>query len=488
MKQVQSIYIDETSSLELLGSLIRDPQNQFFYISLKEELESSSFELLERVIQEVHQERKRLMLSFRKKVSSYEADAYLGQLPLSLSKEEHLKVLETKKPYLLKISGTREEIEKTLKDLGTYFSSRSFTNAVFLLDTNKLDIDSLCIPEGVNVILTNTPSCVAKRKLLPNMYKSFFDVRNFVEGTKDVTEEVYRLLLKEYVKTSKCQKCPNTLNCFGIQRNNINLSKLSPLTPEESSKPKTIVELCLSTQEAYKKSLSSRKLTVGVRPLGLKAETEEERLAQEDIINLQNCRKGDLSGEDFFRIQTYKESMFFNRPFEEVELFSPDPRGLNSVNWIFIGKDRKDLSYKMKQDLLLPHHGFTLTCKVLFDDSWTEEEKEELDSFSMKTLMDIILENGGDPNLLEQKGNDLLYQGRKFCGQEWKFSNKFYIENTVITTEYLPEKQWFDKLYHYKGEKQITGITEEVPGVTKELLINELIKRFKERFSEHIKH
>ncbi len=49
-----------------------------------------------------------------------------------------------------------------------------------------------------------------------------------------------------------------------------------------------------------------------------------------------------------------------------------------------------------------------------------------------------------------------------------------YIENTVVTGEYLPEKEYFDKLYHHTGERQITGITEELPSVTKELLMLEL--------------
>ncbi len=71
----------------------------------------------------------------------------------------------------------------------------------------------------------------------------------------------------------------------------------------------------------------------------------------------------------------------------------------------------------------------------------------------------------------------MLYDGKKFAGKEWLFiQNVGYIENTVVTCEYEPEKRWFEKLYHHPEEKQITGITDELPVVTKEVLIRTLSK------------
>jgi len=51
-----------------------------------------------------------------------------------------------------------------------------------------------------------------------------------------------------------------------------------------------------------------------------------------------------------------------------------------------------------------------------------------------------------------------------------------YVENTVVTCEYLPEKQYFDRLFQHPKEKQITGITEELPSVTKEVLMQAINK------------
>ena len=54
--------------------------------------------------------------------------------------------------------------------------------------------------------------------------------------------------------------------------------------------------------------------------------------------------------------------------------------------------------------------------------------------------------------------------------------NVGYIENTVVTCEYEPEREWFEKLYHHPAEKKITGITEELPEVTKAMLMSEIAK------------
>lgn len=480
MYKVCLLIITKSYDLKKMFKELQDSQQEIVLLIDSSNLLSEEDKL--KILNFIHSLNKKVMIALKEEAIPEESDYVIIYNHITPSLANQLNRLSL--PFIYKIIDSSNNLKNRLQEFESFIKDYSLQSFIILIAPTDPDLKKLAgaLEESSlkdSMILLDIPSCVGESLNIGTTYRNFLDVGKVVYDNSDYTEEFLKTHSTQYRKILKCKECKNFYSCYGIL-NSYSTDLIHSL--EHLKKPRSLFNSLTS------KLLPIRLLTVGVRPLGLKAETEEERLAQEDIINLQNCRKGDLSGEDFFRIQTYKESMFFNRPFEEVELFSPDPRGLNSVNWIFIGKDRKDLSYKMKQDLLLPHHGFTLTCKVLFDDSWTEEEKEELDSFSMKTLMDIILENGGDPNLLEQKGNDLLYQGRKFCGQEWKFSNKFYIENTVVTTEYLPEKQWFDKLYHYKGEKQITGIAEEVPGVTKELLINELIKRFKERFSDHVKH
>ena len=68
-----------------------------------------------------------------------------------------------------------------------------------------------------------------------------------------------------------------------------------------------------------------------------------------------------------------------------------------------------------------------------------------------------------------------IVNGKKFAGKKWLFiQNVGYIENTVVTCEYEHKKQWFEKLYHHPKEKEITGITKELPVVTKEMLMREI--------------
>ena len=146
------------------------------------------------------------------------------------------------------------------------------------------------------------------------------------------------------------------------------------------------------------------------------------------------------------------------------------------MNWQFIGKGIKELEWKQKCDLLLPEHGFNTTVKIKFDSSWTPERQKALDELTFSTIIRVVKEHGGDGHI-KQIGNDLLYDGKKFAGKEWLFiQNVGYIENTVVTCEYEPEKRWFEKLYHHPEEKQITGITEELPSVTKELLMKNIQK------------
>lgn len=118
-------------------------------------------------------------------------------------------------------------------------------------------------------------------------------------------------------------------------------------------------------------------------------------------------------------------------------------------------------------ELLLPKNGFNTTVKIKFDSSRTPERQKALDKLTFSTIILVVKEHGGDSHI-QQVGNNLLYHGKKFAGKEWLFiQNVGYIENTVVTYENEPERQWFEKLYHHPEEKQITGITEELPSVTK---------------------
>ena len=231
----------------------------------------------------------------------------------------------------------------------------------------------------------------------------------------------------------------------------------------------------VSVLEFYKQR--NHQIQTGI--LALNPYHPENSYGNSVLESLQRRRNlSNFKGPNHYYVWNFERGFYFNRPLQEQEnMWQQDPRGIPSINWQFIGRNIPELQWKQKCDLLVPEHGVVTTAKIEFDDEWSEKKQKALDDFTFETLKCIILENGGDRNLLVHQGNDLLYNGKKFAGKEWQFTqNAGYIENVVITCSYIKEKEWFDKLYHWSGEKQITGITDEVPSITKELLIEKLYK------------
>lgn len=373
--------------------------------------------------------------------------------------------------------------DPTKKDLKEYSElvrlsgiSRSFT----LVTSKKQSLHELrgvCSPyeESLNIIYLDTPVCGAEQEGVKVTYRNFLDIAKIIHDSKFCEEETLTYHASEFVKFSKCRNCVENNKCFGF------LKTVSHKEPVPLDTPSNRLDSIFGYLSKTERRILARRYSYSGKSV---PESEEDIICQKEIGILQNCRKGDLGNFDFYHLWTVDQSMYFNRHIEQVPLFNHDPRGLDSIDMTFIGAGVPELAHKLKQDLVLPKHGFMTLSKVLFANRWSEEDMKDLNNFTMATLKQIVIDYGGDPDLIEQRGNDLMYNGKKFCGQEWKFLPPYgYIENTVVTTEYLPEKQWFDQLYHYPGEKTITGITEEVPTCTKEILMQELISRFNKRFN-----
>lgn len=386
------------------------------------------------------------------------------------------------KPFFYRINKNLEETKVFLDricSLKHNYCLSKFSVLVWYDNKTEDDIRNIYEEYGtrLDLVFIDTPECISQKYGLKGSYRSFFDVAETVETEDGVVPyaQQARELFSLYRKRKKCRDCSISSLCLGFIQNTD--SETYPL--KEVSKRRT-----LSLVE-HSKSIVNR-VSAGIYRYSGKStpESEEDIICQKEIEILQNCRKGDLGSFDFYHIWTVDQSMYFNRHIEQVPLFNHDPRGLDSIDMIFIGAGIPELAHKLKQDLVLPKHGFMILSKVFFANRWSEEDMKALDDFTMTTLKQIIIDYGGNPAQIKQQGNDLMYNGKKFCGKEWKFLPPYgYIENTVITTEYLPEKQWFDQLYHYPEEKTITGITEEVPTCTKDILMQELVSRFNKRFN-----
>lgn len=319
------------------------------------------------------------------------------------------------------------------------------------------------------ICVDGTALCFIKKEDIFHIdTSSILDIKNII-SEEDIQEISLSNRIKMLCKSKECKECINTNHCFGQFIN----GELEFVKSAEyiNKKFESVIHFfkehpCVDIQTIEFDGHNPDSLTV------------------EDSNILQNVRiNKSFKGYNFYHIFSFKHSMYFNRKTEPCQIFDKDPRGLPSMNMQFIGLDIPELQYKLKQDLLLPNHGLAILSKVKLDPLWSQEKQTTLDNFTFEAIKDIILKNGGNRRSLIQKKNDLFYNGKKFAGQEWKFiPNYGYIENTVLTCDYEKEKTWFEQLYHYDGEHEITGITNEVPSVTKELLIENLYRRALEFF------
>ncbi len=310
------------------------------------------------------------------------------------------------------------------------------------------------------IVLAGVPLCLSEK--YTDSVKDVLDIAEVL--TDSLTSVRSETFTRQYYKSKRyCLDCSKFHQCFGI----LKPATFTHLNPDHGNGYRSLYDIIEEMD-------LSRHLSHGILEFEPRRWKEYE-IGCQTLNAMQECRlRHSFDGGNFFYIWDFKESCYFNRPLEEKEVFTMDPRGLMGMNWRFIGKGIPELEWKQKCDLLLPQHGFNTTVKVKFDSFWTDGRQKALDELTFSTIIRVVKEHGGDGHI-EQVGNDLLYDGRKFAGKEWMFIQDVgYIENTVVTCEYIPEKEFFDKLYHHSGERQITGITEELPTVTKELLMTGL--------------
>lgn len=396
----------------------------------------------------------------------------LGKTVMADSLEAHIMYCtrmreEIKEPCLFRFAVTRAEdvpvfvsfFKGKLREFNRLFMLlRCEMNANVFMDACRESVDFTIIDK---VALVGVPVCLSEGFRITA--KDVLDVSEVITDRPTILDPT--IFISQYRKSARfCTECSNRYRCFGLLKG----AGYSYFRPSEgSSRYESIYDLVSEIaceRKAEHGILSFRPRQAREYPIGMKV-----------LRAMQDCRlKRNFDGENFFYVWDFEESCYFNRPMEEREIFTEDPRGLMGMNWQFIGKGIKELEWKQKCDLLLPNHGFNTTVKIKFDSTWTPDQQKALDDLTFSTIIRVVKEHGGEGHI-EQIGNDLLYDGRKFAGKEWMFiQNVGYIENTVVTCEYEPEREWFEKLYHHPAEKKITGITDELPSVTKALLMREI--------------
>lgn len=340
-----------------------------------------------------------------------------------------------------------------------------FPNLPVFIRTDTINFETAYTFFRDKALYLDLPACLAQQFRVSTSLKALNDVVTFLDPSGVYPAQPRKFLQAYQKKQSTCLTCKSSSKCFGYLKDNLS------------------IKILISTQNSLNQisypSIADRILQikpVDSQVISFDPENYQQTAGSTGVQAIHQMQKTRLekkfSGKNFYYIWDFQHSCYFNRPLEATELFKPDSRGLMSLNWQFIGIDNPEMLWKQKCDLLLPKHGFTITTQISFDKYWDTEAQNQLNQLTLGTLQKLILQAGGDSDKLIQVGNDLLYNGKKFCGKEWLFvPNIGYIENTVVTCEYLPEQVWFEKLYHHAKEKPITGITEEVPACTKEYLI-----------------
>lgn len=114
--------------------------------------------------------------------------------------------------------------------------------------------------------------------------------------------------------------------------------------------------------------------------------------------------------------------------------------------------------------------------------SMTYEEASQYDIFKVNrfcqdTICDIVTQYTGNKFLCERWNNDLVIKGKKFYGDEDGGDRETFLSiAAIITCDCNPYKDIFSTLPGH-GEREITGITNEIPALTQGVMIDEIYQR-----------
>lgn len=188
--------------------------------------------------------------------------------------------------------------------------------------------------------------------------------------------------------------------------------------------------------------------------------------------------KTKISPINYLTIIDIQEPVWWNRPAVSSELLKLETDGLYSYNLPFLG-NRAD--FKTKYNLLLNKNSIPIANHIKINSAWSKDQVTALTKMTSNAVYSALIELGVDAKNLSFHANDILYNHKKFMGYEQLISNGVFSEDIVITLEYTPEAEIFQRLTgQYALTRGITGIIEETQCFTKQQFIDKLIEKYKE--------
>lgn len=170
------------------------------------------------------------------------------------------------------------------------------------------------------------------------------------------------------------------------------------------------------------------------------------------------------------------KALWWNRPRHSDTVSKESTDGLGRIDLPYI----KDIdSYKTDYNLLIGTGCLPIAINLDVT-SLDESTKNYLQELVMNTIIKTLEYLGVDMSHISLANNDLLYDGKKFVGDESTFKDNIFIETTVITLNYSNEKEIFDKLTGEHALKRgITGIIEETNSFSREQFIELFTRLYK---------
>ena len=100
-------------------------------------------------------------------------------------------------------------------------------------------------------------------------------------------------------------------------------------------------------------------------------------------------------------------------------------------------------------------------------------------------VLNALYDLGAPREKIALVNNDILYDGKKFVGDEQRLDGQYFTENMVITLNYTKEAELFNRLTgKYALMRGICGIIEETNCFTKEQFIDAIISNIKKYFKK----
>ena len=180
------------------------------------------------------------------------------------------------------------------------------------------------------------------------------------------------------------------------------------------------------------------------------------------------------AGESEIVFADIKENVWWNRPLNSDVFVKQEEDGLWSYN-LPLAWRQESVAWKANYNVLLNKDNLPVAGMIKVNKHWTVDDFTKLKRLLIDGVYNALIKLGVSEDKLQQPGNDILYDGKKFFGLETIVKDGWFSIDCFITLRYKPAKEVFDRLSgHFVKYKSITGIMEETELFTKEEFIKVL--------------